>query len=114
MLSPRSINSVKMDGKQVDQAVIKSTGNYLILYVAMLVLIFLAISFEPFSFETNFTATVTCFNNVGPGFGAVGPASNFAAYTPFSKLVLSFAMLLGRLELFPMLLLFSPSLWRKK
>ncbi len=113
LIAPKSVNSVKMEGKQVDASVLKNAGNYFSLYVFLLGAIFLILSFEPFSFETNFTAAVACFNNIGPGFDAVGPSASFAAYTPFSKLILSFAMLLGRLELFPMLLLFSPRLWKK-
>lgn len=114
LLSPKSVHSIRIDGKQVDEGIVKSTGNYFIFYFFCFGLIYLLISFEPFSFETNVTATAACFNNVGPGFDAVGPASNFSAYSAFSKLVLSFAMLLGRLELFPMILVFSPKLWRKK
>ena len=76
-------------------------------------LVFLIISFEPFGFETNFTAAATCFNNVGPGFDMVGPAGNFAAYSNFSKLVLSLAMLMGRLEIFPLLIALIPSTWKK-
>jgi trk system potassium uptake protein TrkH len=70
---------------------------------------YLLISFEPFSFETNFTAAVACFNNIGPGFDTVGPAGSFAAYSDFSKFVLSFTMLMGRLEVFPLLLTILPS-----
>lgn len=114
LLSPKRVNSVKMDGKQVDASIIKNAGNYFILYIFCFGLVFLLISFEPFSMETNFSATAACFNNVGPGLDAVGPASNFAQYSAFSKLLLSFAMLLGRLEIFPMVLLFSRDLWRKK
>ncbi len=114
LLSPKRVNIVKMDGKQVDASVIKNAGNYFILYIFCFGAIFLLLSFEPFSMETNFSATAACFNNVGPGFDAVGPTSNFSQYSAFSKLLLSFAMLLGRLELFPMILLFSRSLWRKK
>ncbi|MBE6587041.1 MAG: TrkH family potassium uptake protein [Ruminococcaceae bacterium] len=114
LLSPKSVNTVKIDGKQVDSSVLKNASNYFALYIFIFVIIFLLLSFEPFSFETNFTATAACFNNVGPGLDAVGPASSFAAYSPFSKIVLSFAMLLGRLELFPMILLFSPRLWKTK
>ena len=113
LVAPKSVNSVKLDGKQVDSSVLKNAGNYFCLYVFLIGAIFLILSFEPFSMETNFTATVACFNNIGPGFDAVGPAESFALYSPFSKIVLSFAMLLGRLELFPMLLLFSPRLWKK-
>ncbi len=114
LLSPKRVNTVKMDGKQVDASVIKNAGNYFVLYIFCFGAIFLLLSFEPFSMETNFSATAACFNNVGPGFDAVGPTSNFSEYSSFSKILLSFAMLLGRLELFPMILLFSRSLWRKK
>ena len=72
------------------------------------------ISFENFGFETNFTAVVSCFNNVGPGLGAVGPAGSYVAYSDFSKILLSFAMLLGRLEIFPLLIALSPANWFKK
>ena len=65
------------------------------------------------AFETNFSAVIACFNNIGPGSGAVGPKGNFASYTIFAKLVLSFDMLLGRLEILPILLLFNPNSWRK-
>ena len=83
-------------------------------YIICLFCVFLLISFEPFGIETNFSAAVSCFNNIGPGLDAVGPASSYANYSAFSKIVLSFAMLLGRLEIFPLLLFFSPSTWRKK
>ena len=114
MLNPRSVNVVKIDGKQVDSATLKNAANYFSLYMFCFAIIFLLLAFEPFSFETNFSATAACFNNIGPGFDAVGPSANFFAYSPFSKLLLSFAMLLGRLEIFPMILLFSKGLWRKK
>jgi trk system potassium uptake protein TrkH len=78
------------------------------------VVIFLVISFEPLSFETNFSAVAACFNNIGPGFDAVGPAANYSMYSGFSKVVLSFAMLLGRLEIFPLLIFLSPATWIKK
>ena len=113
LLSPKSVNSVRVDGKQVDQSVLKNASNYFILYFLCFGAIFLVLSFEPFSMETNISATAACFNNVGPGFDAVGPASSFSAYSGLSKIVLSFAMLLGRLELFPMILIFSPKLWKK-
>ncbi|MBR4881860.1 MAG: TrkH family potassium uptake protein, partial [Clostridia bacterium] len=114
LLNPRSVNVVKIDGKQVDAATLKNAANYFSLYMFCFAGIFLLLSIEPFSIETNFTATIACFNNIGPGLDAVGPASSFFAYSPFSKLLLSFAMLLGRLEIFPMILLFSKGLWRKK
>lgn len=72
------------------------------------------ISLDGFSFETNFTATVACYNNIGPGLADVGPMANYAGFSWLSKIVLSLAMLLGRLEIFPILLIFTPYLWSKK
>ena len=74
----------------------------------------LLVSFDNFSFETNVTAVFACLNNIGPGLELVGPMGNFADFSPWSKLLLSFDMLAGRLEIFPMLLLFAPSIWRRK
>lgn len=115
MLHPRSVNVVKFEEKAVDTATLSGVSTYLFIYVVFLFAVFLAISIEPFDFTTNFTAAVTCFNNVGPGLGEiVGPAGNFSQYSNFAKTVLSFAMLFGRLEIFPLLLTFSPSTWSKK
>ena len=114
LVSPKRVSSVRVDGKQVDSAVLKNAGNYFILYILCFGAIFLLLSIEPYSMETNFSATAACFNNIGPGFAAVGPMESFAGYSIFSKLLLSFAMLLGRLELFPMLLIFSRRLWSNK
>ena len=114
MLHPRSVGVIKLDGKKVENSTLNSVANYFALYVVLFVVIFLALSFEPFDFETNVTATAACFNNVGPGFSAVGPTSSFAAYSGISKFVLSIAMLLGRLEIYPILIALSPSTWAKK
>ena len=111
---PRSVVKVKIDGKALDDTTIRRVSTYFVLYCLLMVLVFLLISFEPFDFETNLTATVSCFNNVGPGLGAVGPAGNYGGYSDFSTLVLSFAMLLGRLEIFPILLAFNPTNWVNK
>ena len=114
MLHPRSVRAVHMDGKKVDEATVESISPYLILYFCVLICAYFLLCFDAFDFETNITAAVTCFNNVGPGFAAVGPTQSFAAYSAFSKLVLSAAMLLGRLEIIPLLITFSPSTWTKK
>ncbi len=114
MLHPRSVRAVHMDGKKVDEATVESISPYLILYFCVLICTYFLLCFDAFDFETNITAAVTCFNNVGPGFAAVGPTQSFAAYSAFSKLVLSAAMLLGRLEIIPLLITFSPSTWTKK
>ena len=114
MLHPRAVVSTKFEGKKLDDSTKKSVGVYLALYSFILFAVFILISFEPFDIETNFSAAVTCFNNVGPGLAGVGPAASFAGYSAFSKVVLSAAMLLGRLELYPILLTLIPSTWSKK
>lgn len=114
MLHPRSVSVIKFEDKQIDEATRSSVSSYLIIYILCFAAIFLLLCFEPFDFTTNFSAAAACFNNVGPGLGLVGPASSYAGYSVFSKLVLSFAMLLGRLEILPMLILFTPSAWSEK
>ena len=113
LLHPRSVSALRFEGKMVDDATKSNVGNYFLIYFICFFMAFFLIGFEPFSLETNITATVTCFNNVGPGFAAVGPASNFAAYSGFSKIILSIAMLLGRLEIYPIIIAFSPSAWAR-
>ena len=115
MIHPRSVSSVKFEGKEVDEHVQKSVTTYFSIYMIVIFATFLVLSLEPFGMVTNLTAAATCFNNVGPGLGEmVGPAGSFADYSDFSKLVLSFAMLFGRLEIFPLLIALIPSTWRKK
>ena len=108
------MRSVRLEGKKLDDSVLYGVGSYLAVYMLLFFLLFLIISFEPFGFETNFTAVATCINNVGPGFGMVGPAGSFAAYSGFPKIILSIAMLLGRLEIYPLLICLTPSTWTKK
>ncbi len=114
MLHPRSVATVKFEGKTVDDQTLSSVATYLAVYVICVVAVFLAICIQPFDFETNFSAVLATFNNIGPGLGEVGPAGSFAAYSPFAKLVFSFSMLLGRLEIFPLIIALSPSTWRKR
>lgn len=114
MIHPRSVSSLRLDGRNVDDQTINGVGTYFAFYIGIIMVSFLLISFEPFDFETRFSSVVACFNNVGPGFGAVGPMGSYADYSSFSKLVLSAAMLLGRLEIYPLIFAFSPSLWAKK
>ena len=113
-LRPREVSSVILNGRRVDAQGEKQVLSYFALYIAIIGAVFLLISFEPFGLETNFSAAVSCINNVGPGFGLVGPSASFADYSVFSKLVLSFAMLLGRLEIYPLLLLLSPQIWTRR
>ena len=114
LVRPRSVTNVKFEGKDVDEHTQNSVTAYFAVYMIFIIFIFLILSFEPFGFETNFTAAVTCFNNVGPGFDMVGPAGGFSQYSDFSKVILSFAMLFGRLEIFPLLIAIIPSTWRKR
>ena len=114
LLHPRSVSSVRFDGKSVDRQTQSGVNAYLGIYIICFAAVFLLISAEPFDFETNFTAVATCFNNVGPGFGAVGPTGGFSAYSAFAKYIFSVAMLLGRLEIFPLVLILAPSNYFKK
>ena len=114
MLHPHSVSGVKFEGKKVEEKTISSVSIYFAFYFIIFLVIFLLVSLEPFDFETNFTAVSACFNNIGPGFAAVGPAASFAAYSDAATLLLSLTMLLGRLEIFPILLFFTPAMWKKK
>lgn len=113
LIHPRSVKIVKMDGKKIEHEVIRSANIYLICYVLIFAASLLLLSLENYDFTTNFTAVAATFNNIGPGLGLVGPTQNFAFWSFFSKIVIIFDMLAGRLEIFPMLILFSPATWRK-
>ncbi|MBR5519955.1 MAG: TrkH family potassium uptake protein [Clostridia bacterium] len=112
---PRSVAVVKIDNQPLDEEVVTGTTMYFLTYIVVIVVGLLLLSFNGLDFETTFSAVITTFNNVGPGLGElIGPMGNFASLSDFSKIVLSFLMLLGRLEIFPMLLLLSPSIWYKR
>ena len=111
MLNPRKVEAVRNNGQVVPERILDNTNAYLAAYVVILFAVFALISLDGFSVGTNFSATLACFNNIGPGLEMVGPTCNYSAYSPLSKLVLSFAMLAGRLEIFPILLLFSGNTW---
>ena len=113
LLHPRSVKTITFEGKRLEEQAINGVAVYLAIYIVCFVFIFLAVSLDKFDFETNFSAVSACFNNIGPGFGAVGPTGNFAGYSIFSKIVLSFAMLLGRLEIFPLIIVAMPATWSK-
>lgn len=121
MLHPKQIKRVTMDGRAVDEDVIRSVCGYLIAYVAIFVVSFLIISLDlgnlshgdSSPFTTGFTAVTATLNNIGPGLGVVGPTGSFHDFSWWSKLVFIFDMLAGRLEIFPMLLLFAPLTWKK-
>ena len=113
VLKPRKVQVVRNNGAVVDEMILDNANAYLAAYVVILFLSFLVISLDNFSVGTNFTAVLACFNNIGPGLEAVGPTCNFSAYSPLSKLVLCFNMLAGRLEIFPILVLFTRNTWRR-
>ena len=113
VLKPRKVQLVRNNGAIVDEKILDNANAYLAAYVVILFLSFLLVSLDNFSVGTNFTAVLACFNNIGPGLEAVGPTCNFSGYSTLSKIVLCFDMLAGRLEIFPMLVLFSRSTWRR-
>ena len=113
ILRPRSVNITRLEGEALPEETVRATSNYLTIYFGVFLLSALLISVDGHTVEATLTASLTCLNNVGPGLGAVGPAGNFADFSVFSKLVLSLEMLIGRLEIIPMLIFFSPSTWRR-
>lgn len=112
-LHPSEVNKVGYNGRVIDEQIIKNVNNYLTVYVMIIILSVLIISLDGFDFETNFSAVMATFNNIGPGFRAVGPTQSFAAYSYLSKIVMIFDMLAGRLEVMPILVLFSRSTWKR-
>lgn len=111
---PRSVISVRFESKPVEAETLRSTSSFFLIYAMMFSTSVLLLSLlNNFDLVTNFTSVAACFNNIGPGLGIVGPLGNFGSFSAISKLLLSFLMLAGRLEIFPMLLLFSPSSWKK-
>jgi trk system potassium uptake protein TrkH len=112
ILHPKQVKKITMDKKVVEHEVVRSLNAYVIAYVLIFVISLLLISLEGYDMITNFTAVVTTMNNIGPGLELVGPTGNFAFFTDWSKLVFIFDMLAGRLEIFPMLILFAPTAWK--
>lgn len=113
LVHPRNVKSVKMDGKTVEHSVMRTTSIFLVVYIGIFALSYLLLSLDNFDFTTTFTAVAANLNNTGPGLGAVGPLGNYSEFSILSKIVLIFDMLAGRLELFPLMLLFAPSAWKK-
>ena len=114
LIRPQRVQVVRMNGQAVDEKVLANTNTYVAAYAIIVIASFLLISVDGFSITTNFSAVLACFNNIGPGFEAVGPTCNFASYSIFSKLILIWDMLAGRLEIFPILILSSRSTWRQR
>lgn len=112
-IHPRSVRKVKMEGRTVESEIIRSVNAFIALYLIIFVLSVLAVSLDEMDLVTNFTAVAATLNNIGPGLEVVGPAGNFSSFSAFSKLVLCFDMLAGRLELMPMLMLLVPFTWKR-
>ena len=112
-IHPKIITKVKMDGKPIEHEVVRATNVYVMTFVVIFTASVFALSFEGHDLVTNFTAVAATINNIGPGLSLVGPAANFNFFSPISKYVLMFDMLAGRLELFPLLILFHPTIWRE-
>ena len=113
IVHPKRVNSVKIDGKTIDEDIIHGVFLFIGSYIIISLIAIFIISFDNFDVLTTVTSVITTMSNIGPGLEMVGPAGNFSAFSPLSKMILSFCMLAGRLEIYPMLIMFSPSIWRK-
>ena len=112
-IHPKSVKKIKMDDKPIEHEVVRSINVYFITFMIIFVASVIAISFEGHDLVTNFTAIAATINNIGPGLSMVGPDCNFGFFSDFSKLVIIFDMLAGRLELFLLLILFHPAIWKE-
>lgn len=112
-IHPKSVKKIKMDGKPIEHDVVRSINVYFITFILLFAVSLFLVSFEGHDLTTNFTAVLAAINNIGPGLNMVGPAENFGFFKPFTKYVLMFDMLAGRLELFPLLILLHPALWKQ-
>ena len=114
VLRPQKVQVVSVNKRMVDEKVLDNTNAYLAAYVLIMVASFVLVSIDSFSFTTNLSAVAACFNNIGPGFDAVGATCNYGGFSNLSKLVLIVDMLAGRLEIFPIMILFSKATWGRK
>jgi trk system potassium uptake protein TrkH len=113
-IQPRKISTIRLDRKPVNEMILEGLSTYLITYIAIFIIGILIISMEGLDLVSSFSAVAATINNVGPGLNIVGPAGNYSSLTDLSKITLMFMMLVGRLEIFPILILFSPSTWKRK
>ncbi len=112
-LYPRSVSRVTLDGERLDTKAVHTTCIFLILYMLIAFCSMLLLSLQGLDFETTFTSVISCLSNIGPGLSLVGPSGSYGVWSGGAKLLLSFLMLLGRLEIFPVLMLFAPGTWRR-
>ena len=113
LIHPRSVKILRMNGKKIEHNTIRVVNTYLLVYIAIFALSMLILTIDDFDLTTTFTAVSATFNNIGPGLGMVGPVGNFSQFSVLSKIVMIFDMLAGRLEIFPLLVLITPSTWRR-
>ena len=113
LLHPQKIQAIRCDGQIMDEKILNRTNIYLSAYTIIIVISFLLVSIDGLSPISNFSAVLACFNNIGPGMEAVGPTANFSSFSVLSKIVLIVDMLAGRLEIFPILVLFSGRTWKE-
>ncbi len=111
---PKSVKKIKMDGSTINDGLVRSTSMYFFAFTAIFIVSMLIVSIDGYDFTTNFSAVLATFNNIGPGMNMAGPSESFSFFNPASKLVFIFDMLAGRLEVFPVLMLFNPKVWIKK
>jgi len=114
VVNPRKVETLCIDKKPVSEGTVEVIQNFFVLYIMIFVICALIISVDNHDFTTNITASLSCISNIGPGLGKVGPYGSFSIYSSFSKFILSLEMIAGRLELFPLLVLFSPKTWKKR
>lgn len=113
LVHPRAVKTIKFENKKLNDKTVNAIGYYALLYIIIIAIITLLVSIDNFDFETTLTSVVSCISNIGPGLGLVGPTGNFSIFSNFSTILLTLAMLLGRLELYPLLLFLSPSFYEK-
>ena len=113
VIHPKAVTSVKFEGKVLEKTTLSGVSTYLAIFVLFFVTTLLLISFEPFGFETNFTTVLSCINNIGAFFPGSNVGIGFGSYSAFSKIILSFVMLFGRLEIYPLLIALTPSTWTR-
>lgn len=114
ILHPQAVKLIKLDKLSLPEDVINGTGTFMVVYFGITVVSMLLVALDGFDMETSVSAVAACINNIGPGMGMVSPVGNFSGFSDFNKVVLTLDMLIGRLEVYPMLLLISPAIWRRK
>jgi len=112
-IHPNSVQTIKVDGKPIDNDTLKSILIFLFAYIFIIIFAVIIVSLDDFDFSTSFSAVMATISNIGPGLGVVGPTGNFYLFSNLSKITLSACMIIGRLEVLPILVLFSPSIWKK-